>query len=384
MEKFYYPVVRTIFGRRGKQLPTSRNTVEIEVYYRGKRKRYSTRVRVQKCQWDASGMVVRHPEARMLNERIRELRDRFETYVESVINERREFDFESMEESVLRRCGDGSTFMEFVADEIERRSDIREGTRKGHRKLISALTRFERIQYFSDLTMANLQLFDQWLHERHKVQTTVAGYHKLLKTYVNRALMRGLIDRNPYAAFRYDRGKSVAHAYLTASEVKTLESLELMNPAMERARDIFLFQCYTGLAYGDVAGFDFSRVVERDGRHMLTAARRKTGERYHITLLTPAMDILRKYGFQLPVVSNQKYNIALKAVGAAAGLRVSLTSHVGRHTFATWCLNQGVPVEVLAKMMGHANIKVTQIYARMLDESVDRSFDMLERALTAR
>lgn len=382
MEKFFIPVVRTIFGRKAGKFSNRRDAVEIEVYYRSKRKRYPTGVRLYKSEWDDKNMVVRHPEARRLNERIREFRDRFDSYVETVIREGLTFDFQSMEECVLRRCGDGRTFIEFTAEEIKRRSDIREGTRKGHRKLLGALGQFGRIKYFSDLTTANLQLFDQWLHERYTVQTTVAGYHKLLKTYINRALVRGLIGSNPYAVFRYDRGKSIPHAYLTASELKILTELPLVDPSMERARDVFLFQCYTGLSYIDVAEFDFSRVIERAGRYLLTGTRQKTGERYHIMLLTPAMDILRKYGFRLPVVSNQKYNLTLKAVGQAAGLRISLTSHVGRHTFATWCLNRGVSVEVLAKMMGHANIKETQVYARMLDESVDRSFEMLERNLT--
>ena len=93
------------------------------------------------------------------------------------------------------------------------------------------------------------------------------------------------------------------------------------------------------------------------------------------------MVILEKYGYELPKISNQKYNAALKAVAAGAGIKFSLTSHCGRHTFATYCLNHGVSIETLAPMMGHSDIKTTQIYARMVNKTIESAFEGLEESL---
>ena len=97
--------------------------------------------------------------------------------------------------------------------------------------------------------------------------------------------------------------------------------------------------------------------------------------------MAPAVDILRKYDFKLPMMSNAQYNLRLKVLADYAGIDKVLTSHMGRHTFAVLCLNNGVGIETLAKMMGHTDIKTTQIYAKVLDEQVEQAFDDLEARL---
>lgn len=93
------------------------------------------------------------------------------------------------------------------------------------------------------------------------------------------------------------------------------------------------------------------------------------------------MEILKKYDFHLPVITNQQYNLQLKVLASFAKLDKSLTSHMGRHTFAVFVLNHGVSIENLAKMMGHSDIKTTQIYAQVLNSEVEREFDRLEQSL---
>lgn len=139
------------------------------------------------------------------------------------------------------------------------------------------------------------------------------------------------------------------------------------------------------MAYGDLYNFDFINKIEKRGSKYVIADRRvKTNEDYFIVLLTPAMDILKKYDFKLPIMSNQKYNYYLKVAASFAKIDKSLTSHCARHTFAVFALNNKVPIEVVSKMLGHTNIKTTQIYAKILNSEVEKGFDALEKVLRIR
>jgi len=121
--------------------------------------------------------------------------------------------------------------------------------------------------------------------------------------------------------------------------------------------------------------------MERDGKSIILDRRKKTDEDYYIVLLSPALAILKKYGYKLPLISNVRYNYYLKVVAQFAKIDKPLTTHMARHTFAVFALNHGIKIEVLAKMMGHTDIKTTQIYAKILDSSVEAGFDVLEKSL---
>lgn len=140
--------------------------------------------------------------------------------------------------------------------------------------------------------------------------------------------------------------------------------------------------CYTGLAYADLAKFDFVKGVEnRNGKYVIADRRKKTNEDYFIVLLSPAVRLLKKYDYKLPIISNQQYNIMLKVMAQYADINKNITTHVARHTFAVFALNNGVPIEVVAKMLGHSNIRTTQLYAKVLNSEVEKGFDLLERKL---
>lgn len=183
--------------------------------------------------------------------------------------------------------------------------------------------------------------------------------------YINDAIQSEIIGSNPYDGIKIERGKSGVRRYLTHRRLR-----------------LFLFQCYTGFAYAELAKFDFTKVVERNGKFVVHDIRQKTSELFYIVLLSPAVNILKKYNFKLPIISSQQYNVQLKAVVALAGLQKSLTSHMGRHTFAVMVLNNGVRIETVSKMMGHSDIKTTQIYAQFLNSEVEREFDRLEKIIS--
>ena len=125
-------------------------------------------------------------------------------------------------------------------------------------------------------------------------------------------------------------------------------------------------------------------LIEKEGKYVIFDRRQKTNEDYYIVLLSPAMDILRRYNFRLPLLSNQRYNNYIKVAASYAHIGKELSSHAARHTFAVFALNNGVPIEVVSKMLGHTNIKTTQLYAKILNTEVEKGFDILESKLTGK
>ena len=165
-------------------------------------------------------------------------------------------------------------------------------------------------------------------------------------------------------------------------EIEKIKDLKLSEKALEDARLCFLFQCYTSLSYSDMRNFDMATVKVVDGRMRLRNLRVKTGGMYNITLLKSAVSLLEECHYVLPIQDLHFYNRNLQAIQYRAGITTHLTSHVGRHTFATSiALKNKMPIEVLQKIMGHESIRTTQIYAKVLQETVDAEFDRLDDIL---
>ena len=280
---------------------------------------------------------------------------------------------------------------------------LRDGTVKHYRPLFVRLTAFGEISEWCDLTIENIYKFDAYLHSLRKELTDaekkkgvkaeplsdagVYTYHKCFRALLTRAYKMGVIDANPYDRLKgeFSRGEKQSMDYLTEEEMSAFESIQpLRGSVMEVAHDLFIFQMYTGLSYGDMQAFDMKdyRLIEGTWRNV--GERIKTGVPYISQLLPPAVAILEKYNYQLPTLGNAEYNHSLKALGMACGITRPLHSHMARHTFATFALRQGVKIENLARMLGHTNITQTQRYAKVVAASVHEEFDKLGAAIESR
>lgn len=376
-----YPTLRFVFDRKKVATKEKKGLVQIEVCSERKRKWIGTGVKVYADQWDDKRKVTARPDSLDLNMKLDLMMSNILEYVNSLIRRKVPFDFESLD-VFLKNSSESDSFIDFIVRRTDERKDRAEGTIKHYRTLVRVLEDFGRINYFHDLTRSNITMFDDYLRSKGIKDTTVYGYHKNMKAYINEAIRFGIISENPYVGLKINRGKSDKRKYLTYEEMRRMERCRITDPSVNRVRDLFLFQCYTGLAYSDLYKFDFASDVERRGNKFIIADRRvKTNEDYFIVLLSPAMEILRKYDFDLPVISNQKYNDYLKVAASFAKIDKNLTTHCARHTFAVFALNNGVPMEVVSKMLGHTNIKTTQIYAKVLNTEVEKGFDVLERKM---
>ncbi|HTK21036.1 MAG TPA: site-specific integrase [Mucilaginibacter sp.] len=186
--------------------------------------------------------------------------------------------------------------------------------------------------------------------------------------------------------------KTVNRVFLTTEEIQDMADKDMVTDRLTQVRDIFLFCCFTGLAYADVKKLrKWDIVTGIDGEKWITIKRQKTDTPSRIPLLPAATTLIQRYaehpqcmssGRVLPVLSNQKMNAYLKEIADVCAIAKPITFHIARHTFATTVtLLNGVPIESVSKMLGHTNIQTTQHYAKILDIKVGADMAQLKKRL---
>ena len=195
------------------------------------------------------------------------------------------------------------------------------------------------------------------------------------------------IDRDPFVRWKptYEKRE---RPFLTDNELSNIETYNLPIARLERVRDLFVFSCYTGIAYIDIINLTNNNVLKGiDGNDWIFTNRQKTKSPVKVPLLGKAKELLIKYqnhpmtqitGTLFPVITNEKVNLYLKEIADACGLKKNLTFHMARHTFATTVtLSNGVPIETVSKLLGHSKIASTQIYARVVERKVSEDMQVL-------
>ncbi|WP_426330038.1 site-specific integrase [Pedobacter sp. R-06] len=234
--------------------------------------------------------------------------------------------------------------------------------------------------------------YDFFLRTTRKCNNNSAvKYIKNLKKIIKLCLAKGWINRDPFANFKA-KVKVVERPCLSQDQINKLETLEFGNERLDRVKDIFLFSCYTGLAYIDIYQLKRSEIIIRnENEKWLIINRQKTGTPTRVPLLPKAVILLSKYENHpqcaeldkaFPVSSNQKMNAYLKEIADLCGINFTLSYHIARHTFATTItLQNGVPIETVSKMLGHKDIRTTQHYAKTLDIKVGKDMAVLSEKL---
>ena len=268
-------------------------------------------------------------------------------------------------------------FTEFCRKRLERERLARNSI-KDILVVLRAVDLFGRLQFLRDLTKDNIIAFDEWLHDKGTLSDrTIHDYHKKLRKYIRILLSHGMIEKDPYENVKIPRGNSKERVPLIEEELLMIREIVLRGH-LERARDLFIFMAYTGLSYCDMENFDFGTMVEKhNGLHYIDGLRNKTNVRYYTPILPPAWAVLIKYNFKLPVISNQKLNDYLHVIQMRLQINKEMTCHVGRHSFATLLLCYGFPMEQVQRMLGHRNIKTTQIYGKILKKTIENMVEKM-------
>ncbi len=277
-------------------------------------------------------------------------------------------------------------FEEFATHALDTKK-INKGTYQQYLTCLTALKGFilsNTKKTDIDISVPDLsfvEAFDAYLHQKDIGLNTIGNkYHKKLKTVFHSAHLKGLIKINPYALFKI-RFEPTHRQYLTEQELKKIRQADLQeNVSLEKVRDMFLFSCYTGLRFSDAMDLEIGQINFNDGNYSIYRPQNKTGETLSIPLIPEAVEIIEAYdGTErlitkkvFPKISNQKFNVYLKAIANLANIQKELTHHIARHTCATTLLNRGVNLDIVSKFLGHTSTKPTRIYAKMQDETMKK------------
>jgi len=223
---------------------------------------------------------------------------------------------------------------------------------------------------------------------RHVLPETIQGFeNELLNKYgfnqshVNKCLgdlkavfryakHRNYLTINYFEIYRMKRLKKRALIQLSEPELLKLSTFRFASACLSRVRDLFLFQCYTGMSYSDLAHFSREMIVTEKGQVYLKGERQKTKETFFLPYTAEIEAIAERYDFKLPVITNQRYNVYIKQVAELIGIeRKRITTHVARRTFAQIQIDKGYSAEAVAKMMGHADFKMTQKHYGRIGEN---------------
>jgi len=390
------------YAKRAKTNTEGLVPIYIRVTVDGERIELSTKRFTVPEKWSVEGSCMKgySAEAKSINSYLDSLKAKVYDYQQQLIREDNLVNAENMRNKILG---------------VEKRSHMLIGIFQQHNEEIKALvgrefatatyTRYETslkhtVAFLnwkykvSDIDIRKIDhefvtSYEFYLKSVHKCnQNTTAKYIKNFGKIVRRCLANGWIDRDPFINYKC-KIVEVERAFLSQDEIETMFNKVLATDRLNQVKDIFLFSCFTGLAYIDVKKLSRKNIgFGVDGERWIFINRTKTDTRSNIPLLPIASAILKKYEDHpqvvnqdklLPILSNQKMNSYLKEIADVCEINKELTFHIARHTFATTVtLSNGVPIESVSKMLGHKNLKTTQHYAKILDLKVSNDMKILK------
>lgn len=372
--------VSVVFDRKKRLSASGEGKVELSIYLSRDERKYVTIRTCNKVQWkkyQKSEELAQ--EVSIYRSVIERMQENYEEM--TIVNLDRHLGI-SKDEDVIRtdkkkRMSMPNGFITFMRENIER-EQIKSATLTRKRVTIDAMLRYGKLNRFVDLTDKNVKGFDEFLRsECERSQPTLSNYHKIVKMYTKLAFQLGYITRDPYDSplCHFERGKYKERRPLLEDELVQMRGADLTGK-LARVRDLFIFCAYTGLSYADSQMFEYNTMTEVVGSNIYIDGKRvKTGCTFFTPILPPAMEVLERYDFQLPHISNQKANDYLHVIEEKMSLNKPLTMHVARHSFATLMLSYDIPIENVARMCGHENIKTTMVYAKILKSTINRNVD---------
>ncbi len=242
----------------------------------------------------------------------------------------------------------------------------------------------------NDVNPKFITSFEIFLRTQYKLSNNyVMKMIQRFRSIYQVAIDNGWANKSPFVSFKL-KFENTERGYLSMEELSSLMNKQLTSKRLEQIRDVFVFSCFTGLAYCDAQALTSEHIIaSSDGRPWLRTRRQKTSAPVDVPLLDVPLQILAKYegscpdGKLLPIPTNQKCNDYLKEIAALCGIDKRLTFHLARHTFATTVtLTNGVPIESVSKMLGHRSLKTTQIYAKIVNDKLAEDMARLSDRLT--
>ena len=375
--------------------------IYLRVTINGERFEQSTQRYILPSKWSAEAGKAKgnSEESKTINYFLDSLKQKVYDYQSEIIREKLHFTIETFRTKWLGIQERGHTILEVFNAHNEQLKqligvDCSKATYGKYRTTYDHTASFIKWKYkVNDLEVNKLNFeflsdFEFYLKSNKKCNhNTTIKYLTNFRKIVGICIKNNWLSKDPFFGYKMSK-KEVIRDFLTEDELQRLTSKNFGNERLNQVRDIFVFSCFTGLAYIDAKRLKRSDIsIGMDGEKWIFTRRKKTDSPTRIPLLPTVLQMMEQYeghpkcvceGSLLPVPSNAKLNAYLKEVADICGINKHLTFHIARHTFATTItLNNGVPIETVSKMLGHKSLKITQIYAKILDRRVSDDMQIL-------
>ena len=368
----------------------------------GKRLEYSTKKFIENSKWSSElcKMKGTTEEARSINSYLDLVRAKVLNAQMEIMHRNENLNIENFKEKLLGSEQRQRMLIPIFEDHNNKIKELvgkeyAPGTLERYKTSLSHTIEFLQWKYkVSDIEInkidhAFITDYEFWLRSvRNCANNTAVKYIKNFNKIIKICLANDWLDKNPFANYK-SKVKEVERVYLSEDEIQNIIEKDLKTERLSLVRDIFLFSCFTGLAYIDVKNLTKSHIsIGIDGEKWIFTHRQKTESASKIPILPVTQMIIDKYEDHpqsinqdklLPILSNQKMNAYLKEIAGVCEIEKELTFHIARHTFATTVtLTNGVPIESVSKMLGHKNLRTTQHYAKVLDKKVSEDMQILK------
>lgn len=394
------------YAKSTKMNSTGKSPIYVRLTINGKRLEFSSKKFVESTKWspEQAKMKGNTEEARSINSYLDMMRSKVMGAELQLLHKNEDISIENFQSLLFNEDKNVRMLVSVFQDHNKHMKEL-----VGKKYACGTLQRFE-------VTLNHLQNFIMWKYNLNDYRldkldfafindfefylrsvkncsnNTAVKYVRNFRKIINGCLNNDWIEKNPFSKYE---GKvyEIDKEFLTEEELQKIYSKKLNNVRLEQVRDIFIFCCFTGLAYIDVQLLRKDHIgIGIDGNRWIFKNRQKTDTKSRIPLLPLAEELIEKYAEHpkcinedriLPVLSNQKMNSYLKEIGDVCGIQKEITFHMARHTFATTVtLTNGVPIESVSKMLGHKNLRTTQHYAKVLDRKVSDDMAILKEKLS--
>ena len=387
--------------KKGKKNKRKLFPIYSRVTINGQRIELSTKRWIDLNDWDKKKQRPKliNNKLKTLNHYLEYIRNRFYIEHQRLSQMNKPFSAIDLKNAYLNIKEKGLTVLEVIEDHNKDMKNqipesYSEGTLKNYRTLIKHLSCFIKKSFRKDdIDIQHVDSSFIYKLERHLLFNTLCNQNGAMKVMqrfkkiTTLSKRKGVIDHDPFEGYVFSfKRKEIA--FLSQDEINRFSNLELSIESEKKTKELFLFALYTGLSYADIIALKWHQIhSDEKGSKYIFNKRKKTGETFIVPLLKPSLKILKnktetKEGLIFEYISNAFLNRQLKKLAIKAHIFKNLTFHIARHSFATTItLNNDVPLITVSKMLGHSNVKTTQIYAKVLQKKVSSDMEILNKKL---
>ncbi|MAZ29264.1 MAG: recombinase [Cytophagaceae bacterium] len=388
--------------KKSKADKNGKTNIYLRMTLDGRRTEFSVHRKIRIDWWNSKtqGAMGNSPEAQNINRHLSILKNKVYSIQQNFENQNEHYTVTDLRDVLLGKDKSKKMLLEIFQEHNDKvdsliGKDFAAGTAERYRTCKKHVSDFIKKKYKkNDIPVQEVDYkfitgLEYYLKTTRKcAHNSAIKYITNFKKIIRIAHANDWIDKDPFLHWK-GKLKIVEREFLSEEEIQKIIDLNLKMERLDQVRDIFIFCCFTGLAYADVKKLKRGDIrIGIDGGQWIKTKRSKTDTRSNIPILPIANTIIEKYhenetlkekDLVLPVLSNQKMNAYIKEIATLARISKNLTFHLARHTFATTVtLTNGVPIESVSKMLGHTNLKTTQHYAKILDMKVSQDMQILK------